>query len=290
MTSPKSAEILQIAIHEVGHYLVAASFGIGASPKVFREAEKFQTHDGKTIVGECQIDVLAKATLFQKSAIGWGGYVAEHLCGVETALTRNSFPLKKSSLRDFYNASQPRPEDIFSYADQCLIYAYKKHWLSFKAAYRILKKEKSKLLRVAKNHQINFKSEAVRPGIPSPEKLPATHADFIHLVCDNTPERFERFIVSRALAQLTGGVDVNLTDVKTSMLKTFLGQVTDEKRARHAGKTDAEIADVLFDENFNGILNLQRRIYGGDFPDADSWFALARDFLNWSASERQHTP
>lgn len=290
MTSDKSVEIFQIAIHEVGHYLVAASFGIGASPKVFREAEKFQTPDGKIIVGECQIDVLAKATLFQKSAIGWGGYVAEHLCGVETALIRNSFPLKKSSLRDFYNASQPRPENIFSFADQCLIYAYKKHWLSFKAAYRILKKEKSKLLRVAKNYQLNFKSESIRPGIPSPEKLPATHADFIRLICGNDEKHFDQFIASRALAQLTGGAGGNLTDVKASMLKTFLGQITDEKRARHVCKTDAEIADVLFDENFASILNLQRRIYGGDFPDADSWFALARDFLNWSASERQNTP
>jgi hypothetical protein len=287
MTSPKSAEIFQIAVHEMGHFEAASYYGIAASPKVFREAEKFKTPDGKTIVGECKVEFLAKATLFQKSVIGWSGNLAEQICGVQHPSICNPFPLQKSFLKSFYYAAIADAEKIFSLTDQILIFGYANPWLSFKTAYRILKKEKSKLLRVAKSYQLNFKSVPALPGIPSPEKFPATHADFIRLVCDNTPERFERFITSRAIAQLTSGAGVNLTDVKTSMLKTFLGQVTDEKRARHAGKTDAEIAVVLFDENFNGILNLQRRIYDGDFPNADSWFALARDFLNWLASEKK---
>jgi hypothetical protein len=58
----------------------------------------------------------------------------------------------------------------------------------------------------------------------------------------------------------------------------------------YAHRAAVEIAGVMFDENFTRILKLQRRINGGDFPGADSWFAAARDFLNWAASERQHTP
>jgi hypothetical protein len=289
MTSPKSAEIFQIAVHEMGHFEAASYYGIAASPKVFREAEKFKTPDGKTIVGECKVEFLAKATLFQKSVIGWSGNLAEQICGVQNPSVCNPFPLQKSFLKDFYYAAIADAEKIFSLTDQILIFGYSNHWLSFKAAYRILKKEKSKLLRVAKSYQINFQSVPALPGIPSPETFPATHADFIRVVCDNTPERFEQFITSRAIAHLAVGVNENFEDIKASMLKAFLGQITDEKRARHAGKTDAEIADALFDENFNGILNLQRRIYGGDFPDADSWFTLARDFLNWLASKRQHS-
>ena len=40
MTPEKSVENFRIAVHEFGHYEVAASYGIAASPKVFTDAEK----------------------------------------------------------------------------------------------------------------------------------------------------------------------------------------------------------------------------------------------------------
>src|ERR1039458_992876 len=50
----------------------------------------------------------------------------------------------------------------------------------------------------------------------------------------------------RVQAHLAGGATENFEDTKKSMHNHFLGSVTDELRARHAGKTDAEIAEVMF--------------------------------------------
>ena len=125
--------------------------------------------------------------------------------------------------------------------------------------------------------------------MPRPPHYPATHADFIHLVCSDDVASFERFIVNRAQAHLAGGATENFEDTKKSMLNHFLRGLTDELRARHTGKSDAAIAGVLFDENLASILKLQRRVYGGYFPDAVSWFAAARDFVNWSASVKNST-
>ena len=293
-TPEQSDENLRIAVHEFGHYEACASFGINSSPKVLGDAEQYQTANGKTIVGECRIDACANATPFQQSVIGWAGYLAEYICGVQVPQTRNPFPLKKFCLKDFYRAAEAEFEKTFSQSDQSLICAYKNHWVSFAGAYQRLRKKKAKILRLSRLEKSicdrvaeNRRVEAAKwAGVPRPPGEPATHADFVRVVCGDDPQRFERYIVSRAEVHLCGGAAENFEDTKKSMLNHFLGSVADELRARHAGKADAEIAGVLFDENFASILKLQRRIYGGDFPDGDAWFAAARDFLNWAASEK----
>jgi len=48
-------------------------------------------------------------------------------------------------------------------------------------------------------------------------------------------------------------------------------------RDKHPGKSDDEIAGILFDENFAAIVKGQRDNYA-NFPSADSWLAAARDW------------
>ena len=41
------------------------------------------------------------------------------------------------------------------------------------------------------------------------------------------------------------------------------------------------VLGASFDDAFSISMNLQRSIYGGDFPTADSWLAAARDWNNY---------
>ncbi len=278
-TPEQAAEQQRVAIHELGHSLVCTSFRIHSSPEVFAEGD--WDRNGH-IAGICRIDPLATATAFQKSVIGWGGYVGEHICGVQHPLRRNPFPLTKRTLQEFYDAAFDNFETKFSSTDQKLICAYQSHWVSFKGCYNRLRKKKQTLFRLARIGHFNFTRADERKwqGIPRPPSFPATHADFVRLVCGGE-ERFERFITHKAQAHITNGKPEHFTEAKTSLVNYFLGQVTDELRARHTGKTDAEISDLQFEAEFASAVALQRSRYA-NFPGADSWIAAARDFLSWS--------
>jgi hypothetical protein len=179
-----------------------------------------------------------------------------------------------------------------SQEDRRGIYGYADTWRSCKSAFAIVTKNRARIVRLAKC-LAESKTKAAREaderkwhGIPRPSAFPASHDDFIRLVCGGDAERFEKFLESKALSILDIGA-VNLEAARKSMAdrKTFLGQITGELRARHAGKTDDEIADILFDENFAGIVRNQRLRFGGDFKDGTSWIAAAREFQQWATSE-----
>ncbi|HXR04183.1 MAG TPA: hypothetical protein VN836_05700 [Verrucomicrobiae bacterium] len=200
-----SDETFRIAVHELGHYELCASFGIAASPHIFDDEERYLDVDGKTIIGQCIADGFAKATGFQTSAIGWGGYIAEHLVGVVRKSRRNPFPLRPDTLRDFYNASFARFESVFTLADQRLIYAYGNRWRSFKSAHKRLLPKVDKIKSLAPDlaahvsdsaREIEREKEIMREWVvhlPSHKISPAERAmrlaDFLAGLRADDPQR-----------------------------------------------------------------------------------------------------
>jgi len=296
MNETKTAEQLdeayRIAVHELGHCSVCAAFGIPSSPKVFERAERYLDSDGKIIVGVCETDALAGVRPFEKSCIGWGGYLAEHICGVAFKSCRNPFPLRRETLRDFYNAALVGFEENFTRADQIWICSYPDKLRSFKSAYQRLRLKAGKIKRLAPDIAANANGgdRAARTIAALRDCFRrhngATHDDFVRLVCGNDAERFEQFISRKATDHLSNRT-MDFAETKKSLTNSFLANLTDEIRARHKGRTDPEIAGVLFDENFASSLKFQWQIYGGDFKDEATWLAAARDFMDWTPSENK---
>jgi hypothetical protein len=269
-----------IGIHEGGHAVCAAAFRIPAYPEILHNGKSIATQTtNPNYAGLCSFDD-GPIKPFHHAVISWGGPLAEALYGTPP----DWFPPYKPTallLKDWWAAMATQLKR-FSEGDRAGILAgYKNSWRACKSAYRITKRNKARIVRLAMAMTAGRKAT---PSMPLPEKFPATHADFVRLICASDETSFERFIVSKAQSHLAGGAAENFESAKQSMTAHFLGTVTDELRARHASKPDAEIAEIMFAENFASITNLQRTIYGGGFPDADSWLAAARDFKAWQAS------
>jgi len=289
------ADDYRIAVHELGHYEVCASFGFPASPKVFEQAERYSESDGKIIAGHCEMDCLAKTSPFQKACIGWGGYLAEHICGVTLKSCRNPFPLKRETLRDFYNAAFVGFEENFSRSDQSWICSSPDKLRSFKSAYKRLRRKTAKIKRLAKTMAANI-SDADRSAKTTAalrdffrRQNEATHEDFLRLVCGNDAARFERFISSKAESQLSNS-PMDFADTEKSLKHGFLAGLTNETRAKYPGKNDDEIAEIQFAAELLGATDFMRREYGSGFKSEAKWLARARDFLNWAASEKRGHP
>jgi len=266
-TPEQLAETYRVRIHEFGHFLVCSKFRINSDPQVFSEAERYPASNGAIVAGICRIDEFSKATRFQESVVGWGGVVAEALLSLQHSLGTMPFPLYKATLRDWYRVAMTNLGRL-SLGDQRLICGYKSTWVSFKAAYRILSKNKSKLVRMARPEKFAAAdaAEAARieqtkwQGIPRPLAFPATHDDFVRLVCHNA-ECFDRFLVSRAALHLTNNRTTSIDDAKLALRELF---------------GDA----LVFSQRFvSGI-------YAGDFPTADSWLTAAKAFQQWEGENK----
>jgi hypothetical protein len=283
-----SDNIYAVAIEEAGHHVVAEHYRVASFPEL--------TPDGISILdpnstphsaGVCHLD--EPVSKFEHAAICWAGIISLCLFGVAPTWAP-PFKLTKRMLRDWCSMIFQQRHRL-SDADQRGIISYADTLRACKSAFAIVTKNRARIVRLAKalaeskTKSIREADEKKWAGVPRPASFPASHADFIRLVCGGSAERFEKFITSKALSILDEGA-ANLEAAKKSMAdkKTFLGQVADEARAKHPGKSDAEIADILFDENFAGIVKGQRDNYA-NFASPDSWLAAARHFQQWASEE-----
>lgn len=256
-TPEQIAEDRRVAIHELGHSLACGSFAHHSSPEVFCEGD--WDRNG-FIAGECRFDPLARMTAFQKSVIGWAGYIAEHVCGVEHPLRRNPFPLTRATLKEFYHAAFDNFEEKFSSADQILICSYRSHWISFKACWKRLRKKKQTLLRLARVGNFNFNraEENKWKGVARPD-FPASREQFVQLIA-GTPERYEAFLDYRAR--------LHLSNQRTSdpvELRALFG--------------------AIYQIEFARALSLQRDLYD-KFQNGNSWLEAVQRFQQWAGEQR----
>jgi hypothetical protein len=138
-----------IALHETAHFAVAGALGVNALPVVFDENQQFPQSNGVTVAGECRLEIGASLSDFQRATIGWSGIVLEGLLGIKHSLSL-PWPLTKATMRDWHRTAMADFETL-SIGDQRLISGYKRSsWTTFKAAFRIVRKNKSRIVRLAK--------------------------------------------------------------------------------------------------------------------------------------------
>jgi len=258
------ADLEALTIHEAGHWHASVAFGIPAAMRIDMDAE------GHLVGGWCFRDF--HGSKFEGACIGWAGVMAEHMLN---RVWRHRTPLLFSPLTEA-NLSKFHWEASFflnelSVEDRQHIVAHTDTLESCQAAFRILSKRigeieaDAKLLADRTRKEVAAKLAAADERkwgrIPRPPHIPATHADFLNQVCGNDAERFEQFIVSRAALHLTNNRTMKIEDAKLSL-------------------------GAAFDDAVAISMNLQRKQYGGDFPDQDSWLSAARDFLNWTSEKK----
>jgi hypothetical protein len=274
LTTASSAEKFdfQIAIHECGHFVAASHYEIPACPEltpggVSRLAPEMSN---PSHAGVCHTEL--PYSRFQYSVICWSGILAECLLGVAPSWAP-PFPPSSRNLKDWHlmvlnqadKLSRGDQLGIFGTCDtgDSKIFTQGGVWRSCKSAFRILRSNRGRITRLAKA-LTEAKAKGDREtderkwaGVPRPSAFPATHADFLNLVCGNDSERFEQFVAHKAKSHLTNGRPENFENTK-------------------------QILGASFDDAFAISMNLQRSIYAGDFSTADSWLAAARVFQTWT--------
>ena len=146
------AEDYRLVVHEMGHFVVCSEFGIYAEPVVLKVAERYpESNQGDFLVGGfCKMEKASNALAFQTAVVSWAGVLAERylLVGILQPRIVIPFPLTRSTLRDCFSVFMANFEKL-SLGDQRGIAEYKRsHWVTFKAAYRILTRRKNKLKRL----------------------------------------------------------------------------------------------------------------------------------------------
>jgi hypothetical protein len=182
----------------MGHFLIAVEFGLSAEPRAYSVADQMKTVsalDGRYLAGICGFD--GRATPWQTSCIGWGGAVAECLLGVAPNMP---FPFEPQFLRQWFHVLKNRDQ---SAEDRILIHGYPRPFRSFKAAVRILTKQKQQLATLARLHADKVEPPPPPPPPPlpdtqMPERFPAKKADFVRLIIDpggkSGDETFNKFV------------------------------------------------------------------------------------------------
>jgi hypothetical protein len=259
-------DLVSTAIHEAGHFHMALFWDIPATLQINLDDA------GNIIDGECRWGFVRPS--FESATIGWGGIEAEYLLN---RVWRHGPPLLFCPLTE-KNIVKWHAEGTFflnrlSDTDRQLIIGHQASLESCQFTFRILSKRikeveaDAKLLADRTRKEIAAKRAAVHEadaqkwqGIPRPSAFPASHDDFIRLVCSSDPPRFERFIVSRAALHLTNGRTSEISDAKLSLGKSF-------------------------DDAYAISLQFQRDIYAGDYKDESAWLKAAREFQLWAGSE-----
>jgi hypothetical protein len=250
-----SSDDYNIALHEGAHAVVATTFKIPAMPELTPNGFSVlaQTTEPGT-AGLCHFDN-GKITPWQSAVISWAGVMTEALFG-HRQFWMPPFKPSHLMLRDWHWALLQQIGRL-SATDRAGILEYKNTMRSCESAYRLVTKHKTRIVRLAKAMTAGRK---VTPSLPLPEQFPATHADFVRLICASDEANFEQFIAGRTALHLTNGRTSNLEDAKLSLGTSF--------------------ADA-----YAMSLNLQRSIYAGDFKTETDWFAAARPFLEWAKAE-----
>jgi hypothetical protein len=255
-------EYFSTAVHESAHAVAADHFKIPSYPEVFTGGRSvlFPAEVSTSYAGRCHLE--SPVTEFQQAVISWAGPMGQAMFSTSP----DWFPPFKPSekmLRDWFSMMLNQLRRL-SDGDARGIRGYKDQWRACRSAFAILRKNRARIIRLGKclaQVQVNAEREADErkwSGVPRPSAFPASHEDFVHLVCGG-PERFDEFITHRAKSHLTNG---RPWDIQTA--KEILGE--------------------KFDAEFFRALDFQRTLYA-DFKTANAWLLAAHNFQQWAARE-----
>jgi len=188
-----SSDDYNIALHEGAHAVVATTFKIPAMPEITPGGYSAlaQTTEPGT-AGLCHFDN-GKITPWQSAVISWAGVMTEALFG-HRQFWMPPFKPSHLMLRDWHWALLQQIGRL-SATDRAGILEYKNTMRSCESAYRLVTKHKTRIIRLAKALAAG---RIAKPSLPLPEQFPATHADFVRLICGNDVASFEQFIATIA--------------------------------------------------------------------------------------------
>jgi hypothetical protein len=184
-----------IAVHEAGHSVVASHFKIAAYPEITPGGESRLTGalDPKH-AGVCHLDD-GLVTNFQNAALCWAGPMAECLYGHPAASWLPPFKPSRLMLRDWHGMMMQQIKQ-FSDGDRVGILGYRDTWRSCKSAFKIVRQNKARIIRLAKA----LAGRNATPPLPMPATFPATFAQFLYfnVPCGSPEETFRAFVFDQS--------------------------------------------------------------------------------------------
>lgn len=241
------------AIHEAGHSVCASHFKIPSYPEVLIEGRSVVTQTTyPDTAGLCTYDE-GRIPPLQFAIISWGGQLAQCLYATPPSWAPQYRPAALL-LKDWFDGMMVQLKK-FSPTDRLGILAdYRRSWRACRSAFRIVRKNRARIIRLAKN--IGGRIEKLEP---MPEKFPAPLSDFIRLVVagDGTTDPDEKF---RALIQ---------AQAKIYFAESQLQFDTPEQEQDGIAQWSAA--------------RLAKWQQG--FADADTWQNMARAFRAWTKAK-----
>lgn len=172
-------DIYSIACHEASHAVAADFFGVPNYPEVTPGGfSKLKQSAEPGTPGICWLE--PPFTKYQDCVISWSGIIGECLFGT-APYWAPSFKPSEKMLRDFYMMVTCQLKQLSDTDRLGILGDYKHSWRACRSAFRIIRKNHARIIRLAK---------AIAGGPEKPEPMPpafpATLADFMERIIGGT--------------------------------------------------------------------------------------------------------
>jgi hypothetical protein len=194
-------------------------------------------------------------TTFQHATISWAGPLAQCLYGTPPEYAP---PYKPTALllKDWFSAMATQLKR-FSDGDRAgILTGYKCSWRACKSAFRIVTKNRARIIRLAKA----LAGRNTTPSVPMPATFPATFAQFLYfnVPCGSPEETFRAFLHAQA--------------EKTFAASQFALDTAQQKDAAEKWTTGR-----------------MEQLKAGGFTTADEWQSTARAIKAWSTAKAKNS-
>jgi hypothetical protein len=233
-----------VAIHEASHAVAADFYGVPNYPELTPDgfSQVKQSTDPGT-AGLCHLE--PPFTKFQDAVISWAGFIGQCLHGTAPDWAPPFKPSEKM-LRDHYMMAMHQLKKL-SGADRLgILQDYRHSWRAFRSAFRIVRKNRARILRLAKAI-----AGRVEKPVPMPEKFPATLAEFLERIINGNDAE------TKLRAFIHDGAEKFLTQPQFALGPEQLPEKIETWTAAR-----------------------MERLRAG-FTTADDWLAAARSFTAW---------
>jgi hypothetical protein len=183
-----------VAVHEAGHSVTASHFKIPSYPELTPHGFSRLTQSvSPEHAGLCHYDT-APINPFQYAAISWAGMMAECLYG-QPPFWAPPFKPCAMMLRDWHGMMTQQIARL-SDGDRSGIIGYRDSWRSCKSAFAIVRKNRARIIRLARA----MTGAHAEKAVPLPEKFPATLAEFLQRIVggSDAAEKFRAFVFDQS--------------------------------------------------------------------------------------------
>ncbi len=180
-------------IHEASHFVAADFFHIPSYPEITpggysQIAESTTPHTA----GLCHFE--EPVTQFQRAVICWAGIIGEVLYGTAPFWAPPFKPCARN-LRDFYSMMMHQLQRLSDTDRAGILGCHRNRWRAFKSAFNIVRKNRPRIMRLAKA----MTGERKEPSMPMPAKFPVAFTEFLERIvaadgAANPEEKLRSFV------------------------------------------------------------------------------------------------